>query len=51
MEVEGEQEEKESTADKIYKQIVERAKIGEFAGDSIATLLDVSGCPKGKVHH
>ncbi len=49
MEVEGEQEEKESTADKIYKQIVERAKIGEFAGDSIATLLDVYlAVPRGK---
>lgn len=49
MEVEGEETEKESAAEKIYKQIVERAKIGEFAGESLATLLDVNlSVPRGK---
>jgi structure-specific recognition protein 1 len=38
-----------STAEKIYRQIVERAKIGEFAGESLATLLDVNlAVPRGK---
>jgi hypothetical protein len=33
MDVEGEeQEDKQSTAEIIFKHIVERAKIGEFAG-------------------
>lgn len=48
MEVEGE-ENKQSTAESIYRNIVERAKIGEFAGESIATLLDVNlAVPRGK---
>ena len=34
---------------KIYRHIVERAKIGEFAGESIATMLDVNlAVPRGK---
>lgn len=50
MDVEGEeQEDKQSTAEIIFKQIVERAKIGEFAGESIATLIDVNlAVPRGK---
>lgn len=51
MEAEGEEREREkqSTAEAIYKQIVERAKIGEFAGESLATLLDVNlAVPRGK---
>jgi structure-specific recognition protein 1 len=53
MEVEGEGEEREKeqqgAAEAIYKQIVERAKIGEFAGESLATLLDVNlSVPRGK---
>ena len=48
MEEEG-QPEKESTAQTIYKHIVERAKISEFAGESLATLLDVNlAVPRGK---
>jgi hypothetical protein len=40
---------KVNVAEKIYKHIVERAKIGEFAGESIATLLDVNlAVPRGK---
>lgn len=50
MEVEGEPARtKENPAEQIYKHIVERAKIGEFAGESIATLLDVNlAVPRGK---
>ena len=33
----------------VYKHIVEKAKIGEFAGESIATLLDINlSVPRGK---
>lgn len=33
----------------MYKSITEKAKIGEFAGDSIATLIDVNlAVPRGK---
>lgn len=44
-----EEKEKENAAQRIYKQIVERAKIGQFAGESLATLLDVNlAVPRGK---
>ena len=40
---------KHSVVDKIYQHIVEKAKIGEFAGESIATMLDVNlSVPRGK---
>jgi structure-specific recognition protein 1 len=49
MEEEEEPKAEESAVEKIYKHIVERAKIGEFAGESIATLLDVNlAVPRGK---
>lgn len=44
-----EEGERETTAERIYKQIVRKAKIGEFAGESLATLLDVNlAVPRGK---
>ena len=49
MEEEGEPKQTDSTVDKVYQHIVERAKIGEFAGESIATMLDVNlAVPRGK---
>ena len=48
-EEEEEPSKKESTVDKIYRHIVEKAKIGEFAGESMATVLDVHlAVPRGK---
>lgn len=36
-------------AQEIYQKIVEKAKLGQFAGESIATLLDVNlAVPRGK---
>ncbi len=44
-----EENEKVGVAEQIYQKIVEKAKIGEFAGESIATLLDVNlAVPRGK---
>lgn len=47
--VDEERKEKSSYSQNLYKKIIEKAKIGSFAGESILTLNEVNlAVPRGK---